>query len=422
MIASTLKRLWFELNRPRGRGERTHRGRSSRGGVAMLLVLATIALLTVVVMEITRSATVRIQLAAHQRDEAAAEALAMGGIEFYRLFLIASKQVDDSPLVEMISQMIPGGINSASLWEIVPQISTGTLRLLLAAGGDQQTAEEIQANGGLTEEQNAMTRDGTGVHTTLKKPFLDFDGDFVATVKDEDGRIYVGNFRATNMQELQTDVSAGVIHGMMSDDADSLWLRQINLDPWELVGDLADWTDADDNRIYEGGSEQSLYDQGDDPYRPKNAAFDSVDEIRLVNNWGRDDLWERFGRLFTIYGTGRINVNTAKGKVLQGLFNRYMTPPPTDPQPILDAIHAYRSTPIVQGGGIFRTGQDFVQFLRSVSMATVDDGMVNAISTKSTVFRVTSEGRVGKSKVSIEAVFDFDKNNRVGKVVYWHVQ
>lgn len=422
MSPASVRRIWTELTRPRGRRAGARRGRGSRAGVAMLLVLATIALLTVLVMEITRSATVRIQLAAHQRDEAEAEALAIGGIEFYRLFLIASKQVDDSPLVEMISQMIPGGINSASLWEIIPEISTSTLRLLLAAGGDADEAKEIEASGGLTEEQNAMTREGTGVHTTLKKPFLDFEGDFVATVKDEDGRVYVGNFKAGNMVELQKDVNAGVIHGMMSDELDSAWLRSINLDPWELVGDLADWTDQDDQRIYEGGSEQSLYDMGDDPYRPKNSAFDSVGEIRLVHNWERDDLWERYGRLFTIYGTGRININTAKGKVLAGLFNRYITPPPSDPQPILDAIHAYRSTPVIMGGGMFRKPQDFVQFLRTVAPGTVDEGMAAAISTKSTVFRVTSEGRVGKSKVAIEAVFDFDQNNRVGKVVYWHVQ
>ncbi len=388
----------------------------------MLLVLATIALLTVLVMDIVRSATVRIQLAAHQRDEAEAEALAMGGIEFYRLFLIASKQVDDSPLVEMISQMIPGGINSASLWEIIPEISTSTLRLLLAAGGDADEAKQIEASGGLTDEQNAMTRDGNGVHTTLKKPFLDFDGDFVATVKDEDGRIYVGNFRATTMLELQKDVTAGVIHGMMSDEADSAWLRSINIDPWELVGDLADWTDADDQRIFEGGSEDQLYDQGDDPYKSKNAGFDSVDEIRLVHNWERDDLWQRYGRLFTIYGSGKININTAKGEVMKGLFNAYISPPQNDWSLVMDAIHAYRSTPVAMGGGIFRTPQDFVTFLRTVAPGTVDDAMANAITTKSTVFRVTSEGRVGKSKVAIEAVFDFEKNNRVGKVVYWHVQ
>ncbi len=63
-----------------------------------------------------------------------------------------------------------------------------------------------------------------------------------------------------------------------------------------------------------------------------------------------------------------------------------------------------------------------MQFLRSIAPGSVDDAMVNAIGTKSSVFRVTSEGQVGKSKVAIEAVFDFEQNGRIGKVVYWHVQ
>ena len=69
-----------------------------------------------------------------------------------------------------------------------------------------------------------------------------------------------------------------------------------NLEPLELVGNLADWTDMDDNRAYLGGSENSIYDKLDPPYKAKNAPFDTMQEVRLVEGWHRDDVWNRYGQ------------------------------------------------------------------------------------------------------------------------------
>ena len=40
------------------------------------------------------------------------------------------------------------------------------------------------------------------------------------------------------------------------------------------------------------------------------AALDTLDEIRLVDGWHLDGVWERMGRHLTIYGGGKVNVNT----------------------------------------------------------------------------------------------------------------
>ena len=55
---------------------------SRRVGVALLMVLSSILLMTVLVSEIAYSATVRLSLAAHHRDEGKAEALAFSGMQF----------------------------------------------------------------------------------------------------------------------------------------------------------------------------------------------------------------------------------------------------------------------------------------------------------------------------------------------------
>src|SRR5690606_28136560 len=101
------------------------------------------------------------------------------------------------------------------------------------------------------------------------------------------------------------------LYALMGGPDNDQFFYERNLERWALIGDLADWNDLDNDRLYQGGREDALYQDGPEPYRPKNAAFDSLGEVRLVNGWHRDDVWEKFGNELTIYGNGRVNVNTA---------------------------------------------------------------------------------------------------------------
>ena len=135
--------VWRQLIRPRQRvGRRvTRMGRGSRGGVALLTTIALVALMGVIVTEITFMATMRLQLAANQRDEAKAEALAQAGVQFYRLILIASKQLGQSPMIQSLGPML--GVNADTLWQLVPEVGSGFLRFLLMADGDKEEASEL---------------------------------------------------------------------------------------------------------------------------------------------------------------------------------------------------------------------------------------------------------------------------------------
>lgn len=401
--------------KPRGRKARV--GRGSRGGMAMLLVVSIIALLSVLVTEVVFAASMRIQLAAAQRDEAKAEALAMGGVQFYRLLLIASKQMEGSPFLQMIAEYVPAAGNADTLWQLIPSLDSSLLRLLVAVGGSEKEAKSVQAAGGLTDQQIADTRT---VQTSLRKALLDFDGDFVASVKDEERKIYVGRFNGTNIAELMMDPQAGMLAALMTgDEADEL-LKVQNLDRWELIGNLHDWTDPDNTRVWQGGNEDSLYQALEPPYLPKNAPFDTLDEIRLVDGWERDAIWEAFGQHVTIYGNGRVNVNTASRWVLEAILKRFIIPSPMDVEFLLQRIQEFRNTPPAMGGGYFPNPQSFVSFVEMMAPGTVDPELVQAISVRSTVFRVRSVGDVGNASVTIEAVFDFNQSLQ-GKVVSWRV-
>jgi type II secretory pathway component PulK len=431
LMNAMLEQLWTILTRERAwrEGRPPARGRRSRSGVALLLVLTIVVLLTVLVTEVVHGAAIRVRLAANQRDEAKAEALAMGGVQFYRLLLIADKQLEGSGAFAMLDSYLSSmgmyaPINSNTLWQIVPKISSSVLRMLLLTDGDEEEAKELGARG-LTDEEREEAEE-LGGH--LRKPFLDFDGDFMAGVEDEDKRIFVGGLRATNMVELQSDPHAGMLASLMSGDRQDEYMRDQNIDKWELIGNLVDWTDQDDKRIYDGGNESQVYeaiDEDEAPYRPKNAPFDTQDEIRLVDLWNKDQIWLRYGRHLTIYGSGKVNINTADRRVMEAIFQRFIQPPPTQDSMnlIWQQLQAFRNLSIFAegGGGVFPDVGGFVAFLREIAPGTVDEGIAQSLTTKSTVFRITSEGEVGDAKVKIEAVFDFQRSP-IGRVMYWRVQ
>jgi len=51
----------------------------------------------------------------------------------------------------------------------------------------------------------------------------------------------------------------------------------------ELAGSILDWRDADSNVTEGGGAENDIYQRLNPPYRCKDAPFESVEELRLVN-------------------------------------------------------------------------------------------------------------------------------------------
>ena len=374
--------LWHELTRPRGSvSHRFYRvGRSSRSGVALLIVITCILFLTMVGAEITGTATVRMRLAANQRDEAMAEQLAYTGLGFYRLILVTANGLDgklnsqSGQVAQMLKQF---GVNGDMLWQMVPFINTNLLRMVFVAGGDLDEDERAEMEErGLTEEEREDSRSAS---SSMSKPgFLDFEGDFFAEVEDETQRINIRDIKGANIQDLQNHPAAVQLLGLMTGtqtcraieagreasyedtEDNTMFFRDRDLEPLELIGNLADWVDKDGERAYLGGDENSLYDRLEEPYKVKNAPFDSLEEVRLVDGWHRDDVWERFGDKITVYGAhSKVNVNSAECEVLWALLKSFSDPPPADftIHQCIQAINNYRMVvPFANEDSFINTG------------------------------------------------------------------
>ncbi len=406
------------LLRPRGRGRMPRGPRRSRAGIALLMVLSSILLISVLVTEMARGATIRLELAAHYRDEVKAEALARTGVQIYRLVLMASKSLGKNPMVVSFGQAF--GINGDSLWQMVPAVNTTLMRMLFVSGADidDEEADQLRAEG-ISEEVRDESREG-GI---IDRNFLDFDGDFFAEVSDETRFVYVGRLSANTFGELLELPAAQELLGLMRKQRYEDWFLDNGLDRYELVANLADWTDPDDNRLYQGGSESTLYENLDSPYKPKNAAFDTREEIRLVEGWHLDGVWERVGRHLTIYGGGKINVNSAHQPVMHALLAAYLdgnyTPEYVDQ--LVDMIAERRGTPMASGGVNFTSAAHFKTFVEKEFGVAFKKEIVNAITTESTTYRVVSVGEVGDARVEIHVVLDYSKNP-TGQIVAWSIQ
>ena len=415
-----MKRFWafltFERGRQRHRFFKENRGVSKRRGVALLMVTMCLAFVGSVGADIGLSGRVRMMKAIHQRDELMAEGLARAGVNMYQLVLVANKQLGSNNSLSAGAEMMRVNLGNA-LWKAIPNLNTGLLRMFLVSDGDveEEDVDRLMTEG-LTLEERAESREESA-SLFDDKGFLDFEGDFIAEVSDEDAKVSIKGLQNTDATKpLQENPTAIQLYGLMSGDENDQWFYDRNIDRWDLIANLKDWMDTDTNRSgARGGYEDDLYNRLESPYLSKNASFDTKEEIRLVEGW-QDAVYERFGDKITIYGVGKINVNSASDEVLKGLFKAYISPIPTDStcELLLEQLKEYKLLTD------FRSGDEFFNWLETQGQS-VDEAIKSAVGTTSTVFRVVSTGFVGDTSRTITAVFDFSGNSE-GDILYWRLE
>ena len=153
--------------------------------------------------------------------------------------------------------------------------------------------------------------------------------------------------------------------------------------------------------------------------------FDTIPEIRLVDGYHLDAVWQAVGRHLTIYGKGMVNVNSAKRPVLLALLAAYADGVYSDLylQETVTELIAFRGAPRAEGGVHFTSANHFKAFVENTLQASVPlrPQILKAITTESMVFRVQSHGEVNDSRVTIYAIIDYAEDP-TGRIMYWKVE
>ncbi|MCX5703347.1 MAG: type II secretion system protein GspK, partial [Candidatus Omnitrophica bacterium] len=181
----------------------------------------------------------------------------------------------------------------------------------------------------------------------------------------------------------------------------------------ELSASIIDWRDSGG----EGATAQDYYYMNlQYPYEAKHADFELLEEVLLVK--GMDD--NIFGKVkdwITVYGDGKVNINTASASVLGALGLN---------DDIVDKLLSYRSgedrTLGTADDNVFDTNSNIASVLSQAfqlsdpQIAQLSLVAAETLGTSSSNFMVKSNGRLLDRKATSEVTCVAD---RQGKILYW---
>jgi len=285
---------------PRRARKRAGSQRPAKGqhGVAVLLVLACLAVLAPFTMSFNYQARVDWQSAVNVRDEVSARNIQRGAMQLSLLLFEIQRMVFNQ-------KQFRDFMGSMDITQVAPY--------LMSVFGSEDGAQGLG--------------DLAGIDTTALSDLAIEGGGFEYRVMAESGKINV-NCMAQQGKAGDKDNPAGrtveTMEALMSPTLYDPFFEEEKADGQyysrtDIVRAMADYIDDDRDRFdiikLRSGSaaENDRYTELFDPYQPRNARLDSIDELHLIA--GVDDDWmAAFGQELTIYGACKVNLNFASAE------------------------------------------------------------------------------------------------------------
>jgi general secretion pathway protein K len=312
--------------------------RFTERGMALLLVVATISVLSVVVISFGQRTRSSMTQAFYYRDGALLQSMAESGVD------IGISVLYDDRLSNRYDALVEPWSRLADV-DLAPLFEQGSLRLRI-----DDLSGRIPINRLVPfAEQETEKRSAEAFRTVLVR--LLSDGEFA--VEDE---------------------------------------QQARI----IVDSITDWLDTDETPL-PFGAETDYYLSLENPYPAKNGALETVDELLQVRGITPEILYgsdEKSGlsEYITIYGRGKINVNTAPLLLFKALA-------PGISEDVLEMVEDFRtdaeSAPLLAEPGWHQTLIGWPQD------AVIDQRL---ITTRSTYFSVSAAARMKSSRQQLTAV------------------
>jgi general secretion pathway protein K len=143
------------------------------------------------------------------------------------------------------------------------------------------------------------------------------DGAFEVQITDLAGRIQINAL--VNQKGEYNALQKDLLTRFLSFELFSLEAEEVD----NLVDALKDWMDRDEE-VTKFGAESAYYQTLEKPYLCRNAPLESLEELLLVRGMSRELFYGRgenpgISRFLTVYGDGKVNINTAEPVVLRSL-------------------------------------------------------------------------------------------------------
>lgn len=363
------------------------RKRARKRGIALVLVMGAIAILTVMLAEFQDETSAELAAATAERDSLQAEYMARSAINLSRL-LIASEPTMRKAIAPMF-QMMKRTPPQLPVWEFSDQ--------LLGAFNDQEASEGFATTIGIDAAQGK----------NLGMP----GGKFELVIVDEDAKINANLGAANDIAHIRLAQQLMSLIGPLQystifeqKDGSGQFHDRVS-----VCQAILDWADVDEQAFncdltqmsaaQNVGVEDAWYQLLPKAYRRKNAPYDSLEELHMVRGIS-EDFWATFvdpeptnpkKRVMTVWGQGMVNVNTANAQTLLGVV---CAGAPTAEictnldQAALFLTGVTMARGISMGAPMFGNTRDFVQAMTGQGQL---GPVLAAIGVKPVVFKSQSE-------------------------------
>lgn len=231
------------------------------------------------------------------------------------------------------------------------------------------------------------------------------DGYFDVPIEDESGKIQVN--RLVDGAAFNEDIK-GLMTRLLMQPEFGLEEKSVG----EILEAAKDWIDKDDETTGTGGAESAYYSTLEQPYAVKNGPLDCIDELLMIKGVTKELYYGTretpgLNRLLTVYGDGRININTA-------------------PKLVLRALSMNMSIEAAEGMDEYRRNKD--NDLATASWYQKVPGMTNIqidsrlITTTSSFFKIVSTGRLRGMSQTVSGVIRRGADRRAVKILSWKVE
>ena len=390
-----------------GRGARAYAGRAvtDERGVALIVTIFIVALVTVLVLEYHFDATVELELAANHGQDIQAYHLAMSGVSFARAVLQRDDATADGPGDFWYDQLGAGAPLSGFCYppQLFLSLANETGDSVVGDGFTGATASP-EANGETSEEGSD-------------------EGCVSLRIIDEQGKLPLNALRpepGSDAPELEESEWYKIFVAFF----DSFEIDQ------EKIFALVDWVDTNDSPSPGGsGAESGYYEGLETPYTAANRPMRSLAELRLVRGFDYETLAKLFpgtqpeamadtdlggNAYLTAQGTDpkviRVNLNTASKEVLQALLDGLTESAGGSADVVEDIVTKRQEEQFDELSDV----NDFI------TESQVQTRLRDVADVKSRYFRVESTGVVGVIQKKVVAVIERDEDKL--ELVYLKVE